>query len=410
MNATFQTGDLRVTMAYSATFLSMTIISMIGFEVIGRKFPLKQYIIYYSLFFPITLIISSLGYGFTTMAMPFSIATATPLIHAFINIHFIDRKTTTRMQKILGVVYLITGIHCINFALFRMDPEAQLWGWLVAYTIYDMLAILLPSIALEEANMSENDRLHRLVDARTSELNISMKENEQLLKVVLHDISNPLMVLKFYLSSMKPNVVVDESRLNKVKKSQSIIEDVLAKIRNIYSHNGNKNKMTLNPVLLEDCFNEVAFIFDLALQAKNVSLVFKNHLIPGTKVLADKTSLTHSVLSNLVSNALKFSTPNSEIAVVAKEEAGSIILVVIDNGPGIPEDIIQSIIDECGSVVSSTGTFGERGHGFGLSIVKSFINSYGGQIEFESKQQMIYPEEHGTSIRITLEKAPTLLS
>ena len=50
-----------------------------------------------------------------------------------------------------------------------MDPGAQLWGWLVAYAIYDMLAILLPSIALEEANLTENDRLQSLVDEKTIE-------------------------------------------------------------------------------------------------------------------------------------------------------------------------------------------------------------------------------------------------
>src|SRR5689334_1947017 len=47
MQASFQTGDLRVTMAYSASLLSMTVISMIGFEAIGRRFPLKNYLFYY---------------------------------------------------------------------------------------------------------------------------------------------------------------------------------------------------------------------------------------------------------------------------------------------------------------------------------------------------------------------------
>ena len=146
------------------------------------------------------------------------------------------------------------------------------------------------------------------------------------------------------------------------------------------------------------------------LEEKGVTLSFKNLLEPGTKVLADKTSLTHSVLSNLVSNALKFSEIDSEIEVLAKEERGQVIVEVTDKGPGIPQDIIANILADRGEVESSLGTSGEKGQGFGLSIVKSFVDSYGGQIEFESKQQIIYPDSHGTSIRVILEKAPTQLS
>jgi signal transduction histidine kinase len=202
----------------------------------------------------------------------------------------------------------------------------------------------------------------------------------------------------------------DESKLGKVKKAQNVIEDVLAKVRDIYSHNWNKNKMALGPVLLEECYNEVSLVFLKRLEEKGVTLSFKNLLEPGTKVLADKTSLTHSVLSNLVSNALKFSDMDSEIEVLAKEERGQIIVEVTDKGPGIPQDIIANILADRGEVQSSLGTSGEKGQGFGLSIVKSFVDSYGGQIEFESKQQIIHPDSHGTSIRVILEKAPTQLS
>jgi signal transduction histidine kinase len=291
-----------------------------------------------------------------------------------------------------------------------MDPGAQLWGWLTSYAIYDTLAILLPSIALEEANLSESGRLQKLVDDRTADLNKSMLENEKLLKVLLHDISNPLMAMKFYLNAIRGIDESDESKLIKAKKSSGVIEDVLAKVRDIYSHNWTKNSMALAPVVLEECFNEVSFVFSRRLEEKDVTLTFKSGLEPGAKVLGDKTSLTHSVLSNLVSNALKFSVAGDEIIVQAKEERGLIIVEVSDKGPGIPHEIIQNILADSGAVVSAMGTAGEKGQGFGLSIVKSFVDSYGGQIEFESKQQISFPENHGTSIRIMLEKAPMQLS
>lgn len=402
MQSIFQTGNLAVSLAYSVSLISMSIFAMIGIEVLGRKFPVKNYIIYYLAFYPLTFIFDRMGFSFTTIAMPFAIATATPLIHTCYYLLYADRKRSTRLQKFLGGIYFLMAIHCINFALFRMDPGAQLWGWLVAYALYDCLAILLPSIALEEANMTENGRLQNLVDERTAELNRTLKENESLLKVVLHDISSPLMTLRFYLSFIK-TTPENEQLIEKAKKSQSAMEKIILEIKNIYGLKNKKSRSHLKPVVIEECFNEVSFIFAQKLEKKNIALIFNNNLSPNTKVLADQTTLTHSVLSNLVSNGLKFSFPNTVIHVTASEDANTVTLEVKDQGPGIPERLIKSILlNE--DLESSEGTQGEFGSGFGLSIVKSFVDSYGGQIEFDSKYVHTNPEDHGTNIRITLDR------
>lgn len=402
MQAVFQVGDLEVTLAYSATFASLTVYAMIGFEVLKRKFPLRNYLIYYSIFYPITYAVYKMGFGFTATAMPFAIATATPMVHTFYYIWIADRKKSTRLQKMLGLSYLVTAIHCINFALFRMDPGAQLWGWLVSYACYDALAVILPSIALEENSMSENERLQKLVDERTKELNRSLAENENLLKVVLHDISSPLMTMKFYLSYMKPENF-NQDLLNKTKKSQDAIEKIILDTKNRYATKNNPRNH-LGPVGIDDCFNEVRHIFGPKLEKKNISLIFNNQLSPETKVLADQTTLTHSVLSNLVSNGLKFSYPNSVIHVSARELDNNIVLEVKDQGPGIPHDVLDNLNKNI-QHSSSIGTAGEVGTGFGLSIVKSFIDSYGGQIVFDSKTQLNHPQEHGTNIKIILDRA-----
>jgi signal transduction histidine kinase len=401
--ATFQTGKLQVILAYSFSVISMSIFAMIGFVVLGRKFPVRNYALYYLTIYPITFLLHWAGYGFTTVAMPFAIATATPLLHTAYYIHVIDRKKSTRLQKVLGGSYFLMAIHCINFALFRMDPGAQLWGWLVAYALYDTLAVLLPAIALEEANMSENERLQNLVTEKTSELNKTLKENENLLKVVLHDLSGPLMTMRFYLWYLRPTPE-NEELIEKAKKSQDAMEKIIQEIKNIYGLKNKKDRSHLRPVAILDCFNEVSFIFSQKLEQKKINLVFKNELLSGTTVLADQTTLTHSVLSNLVSNSLKFSFPNSCIHVHAKEEDQSVILEVKDQGPGISSSVINSILKEQ-QLESSEGTSGEIGSGLGLSIVKTFVDSYGGRLEFDSRYVDTHPQEHGTSVRIILAKA-----
>lgn len=401
--ALFQTGNLSVSLAYSMNLINITIWAMIGFEIVDRKFPLKRYLAIYLSMYPITFILAKMNYSFTVVAMPFSIVTALPMLHSFYLLHVEARKESTRLQKILGGIMLVSAFHCINFALFRMEPGAQLWGWLTTYVLSDSLAILLPSIALEKANLSEQSRLQNLVDAKTADLNKSLKENESLLKVVLHDLSSPLMTLRFYLAYVKSTAETEEF-VEKARKSQSAMEKIILEIKNIYGQKNRRNKAHLKPVGLEECFNDVSFIFAQKLEKKNISLIFNNQLSPNTRVLADQTTLTHSVLSNLVSNGLKFSYPNSQIEVTAKEGENGVVLEVRDQGPGIPENVINNILLEKDNE-SSEGTSGEFGSGFGLSIVKSFVDSYGGQIEFDSRLQHIHPQEHGTSIKITLDRA-----
>lgn len=400
LQAWLQEGPLAITFAGSMSIIAMLIFAKIGFQVVGRKFPLRNYIIYHTLAYPLTYYLYTLGVDFKILALPVSITNATPLIHAFIYIMFVDRKRSTRLQQVLAGMYVLMAIQCLNFALFRMEPNAQLWGWLVTYALYDTLAILLPSIALEQANMNENERLQGLVKEKTFSLNTSLKENENLVKILIHDISNPMTVMKWYLQVMNPSDDETNALLTKVRKSQDAIEGILKQVKDLH----NKKVPNKTAVSLEECFEDVSFIFAQVLESKHILLKFTNNLPPGTKIMADKTSFTHSVLSNLVSNSLKFSQPFSIIEVIASGDEKNVILEVKDRGPGISKEVINNLMNN-ELVASTRGTAGEVGSGFGLSIVKSYVESFGGQIEFESKVAFTNPEDHGTNVRITLNRA-----
>lgn len=401
----FQTGNLPIALAFGASFLSLTIFSMIGFQILGRKFPLTPYMILYTASVLLTIALHSLGFGFTVLAMPISVATGIPLLHTFVYMNVIDRKKTTIMQKFLGLFYLLMPIHCINFAVFRMQEDAQLWGWIVAYAAYDVLAILLPSIALEMSSLTEGERLHGLVKEKTAELNLSSQENDRLMRVILHDVSSPLMILRFYVTRLITATPDDDAILGKIKKSLESVENIISLTREKYKSRTKRQTVTLKPVSIEDCFDHVDFIFSESLKRKNVSLKFKSTLSPGTMVLADNVSLTHSVLSNLVSNALKFSSPDSTIEVSAREADREVIIEIKDQGPGISQSIISKLLND-EVITSSAGTSGEQGFGYGLSIVKSIVDSYKGKIDIDSISESMNSDQHGTNVRITLERAP----
>ena len=399
----FQAGDLKTILAYSAALGIFILMGMIAFETVGRTFPIKKYLIFFLPFYPLTIWLHSLGYGFTVVAMPFSIATAIPIAHSGWVLLKGSKGNTTRLQKVLGIVYFLNSIHCINFALFRMDPGSQLWGWLVSYTLCDVLAILLPSIALEQIGITDKKRLQDLVDEKTNHLKDSLITNDNLFRVLIHDISNPLSVMKVYLHFMHENPEKMGLYFDKLQKSQTTMEELIAEVRKMYLQK-TKAKAPLGAVDIEECFRELTFIFEQRLKDKNVRLLLNNQLSPHTLIKANHTSLTHSILSNLISNSIKFASPGCYVELTAMHSDARIVLDLKDNGPGIPQHIVKDLMDNK-ELPSMEGTSGEKGSGLGLSIAKSFVESYGGHFNIVTHFMHTDPKEYGTNIQITLDAA-----
>lgn len=88
----------------------------------------------------------------------------------------------------------------------------------------------------------------------------------------------------------------------------------------------------------------------------------------------------------------------------ATEHNGIIEFYVEDHGIGMPEAHLENIFNLSKSI-SRTGTNGEEGTGFGMSLIKSFVESYGGSITIESRDIQQIPQNHGTKVTIRFKKS-----
>jgi PAS domain S-box-containing protein len=104
---------------------------------------------------------------------------------------------------------------------------------------------------------------------------------------------------------------------------------------------------------------------------------------PGAKVHGDSDRLTQ-VLTNLISNACKFSPAQSSVDVAVSEQGERVRVAVIDHGPGISATFRQRIFQKF-SQQDSTDMRQKGGTGLGLSISKAIIEGLGGEIGFDTE-------------------------
>jgi signal transduction histidine kinase len=96
--------------------------------------------------------------------------------------------------------------------------------------------------------------------------------------------------------------------------------------------------------------------------------------------VADKLRL-RQILFNLLANALNFSPPGSTVTLRTERRPDAIVFSVTDTGPGIPSDMLEKVFDWF-----ETHSLGSRyrGPGIGLSLVRSFVELHGGEVQITS--------------------------
>jgi signal transduction histidine kinase len=89
-------------------------------------------------------------------------------------------------------------------------------------------------------------------------------------------------------------------------------------------------------------------------------------------------------LTNLVSNAIKFSPAGGQVRIDARPEGDHVTFRIEDHGRGIPPDRLESVFGRFQQVDSSDARH-KGGTGLGLAITKTIVERHGGQIAVESE-------------------------
>jgi len=235
-----------------------------------------------------------------------------------------------------------------------------------------------------------------ITNRKESELNIKRFNDVQsgVLKMLAHDLRTPIAGIKLMAS------LIESSSEEKVEEITNNIVDccdnTLNMMDDLLSHiqmTGKGVSINLTSLIIEDEIRKVCDDFNLQFSHKEVKF---NLPTTNTSVNLDSIKFKQ-ILSNLVTNAIKFSHTKGIVSISVEEFNSHVNLVIKDNGVGISEELLPEVFDIF-TRARREGTNGEKSSGIGLSITKRLVELHNATINVSSKLNK------GTEILISFPK------
>ena len=206
----------------------------------------------------------------------------------------------------------------------------------------------------------------------SEELDINLRLNA----VMFHDLSNPLLALNGMLEMATTNKSISPDDISGMQRLAHRMGAIIRSVREFNTQEApGSTRYPSVPVnvLVSNLEEGLAF----AMKQKDLSLELTEggHL----EVRAPKNILVNSVLSNLLTNAIKFSPRASKIEIRALDVNHETRIEIFDAGAGFPDDVLFSRNGK--GYGPRAGTEGEMGSGFGLRILALYMDRLHGRLE-----------------------------
>ncbi|WP_426667496.1 sensor histidine kinase [Mucilaginibacter sp. McL0603] len=274
--------------------------------------------------------------------------------------------------RLSATVRFITAVASIFtvFALYKILPM-----------VYNLRTLAQLEVEIEERKKAEQIVKHHQVMQEAAEELMSRKD--EFMSIASHELKTPITSLKASLQlvekivdkdvALQPVAPFVEKAVKQVNKLTDIVNELMDVTR-IQAGRLGLSKTDFNLMdMIEECQEQC-----IAVNNKHTVHINGD---PNLVIHADRIRL-EQVVSNLLTNAFKYSSENGSIFIKFEKNNNKIKVAVTDNGIGIPENNLSNIFDRFYRVENTSKNF--SGIGLGLYISSEIIKRHHGQIGAES--------------------------
>ncbi len=256
-----------------------------------------------------------------------------------------------------------------------------------------LMELLAESVSSAIGRLRRVEALEKIVEERTRELRKAYEElkaldkvKDQFIGMAAHELRTPLTSIKGYIDFILGGSVGEIPEnvlglLNVVQRNTRRLESLTNDLLDQQQLECGKMDVVFDTFPVSYMLENIVEEFSPIMEKKNQILTVVDNVETGL-ISADKNRLSQ-VLCNLLSNASKFSSENSDIFLIVDEDQSHLKFTVKDEGFGLSPEDIEKLFKPFPEIDRPTVT--EKSTGLGLSICKGIVNLHGGEIWAESE-------------------------
>lgn len=229
--------------------------------------------------------------------------------------------------------------------------------------------------------------IYAVIGDYTEEVKL-MSERQAFVATINHELRTPLTSLKGSLELLQARYKdqLSEKAAKLIAMAAQNAERLLLLVNDVLTVQAiDGGRLTIHPEVqpVGDILSEAKSANTGMASARSVRLEIEDGTEPSACLSADKLRI-QQILSNVISNALKYSPTGGQVIVGAEQQGDTVVIEVSDEGPGIPEGALESIFQRFappahGSNVQIAGT------GLGLSITRELVERMDGTIRITNR-------------------------
>lgn len=316
----------------------------------------------------------------------------------------IEQNVEDQIRRVRRIVYMVSTI------AFMMGIFGSLW---MATQLTRPIHLLAEGAkSLGDGNLDTQIKFERndeigLLAKEFNIMAVKLKELDQLkddfVSSVSHELRSPLSAISGYVELLmsKPlDQMLPEKRtkaFNIIQESTTRLTQFINDILDLAKLKSGRVEIRKGPFNIQSTADEILSLYATIFDKKKIKPLTK--IDPSIPILQADEEKVRQVITNLISNALKFTPENGSITIAAEQNADMVTVSIVDTGIGIAKDHVGLIFERFKQVPGTRDKIGgPKGTGLGLAIAKGIVEAHGGRIWVESELGK------GSQFRFTLPK------
>lgn len=214
------------------------------------------------------------------------------------------------------------------------------------------------------------------------------KQRDEFTASMVHDLRSPLSVIRSSADLMlteKDNLAPEQvaDLLNQIKISSTRLLNIVTDLLDLAKIDAGKIELFIKPENLNALLDETYKLYFPQAKDRGVNII--TDLDQNIKTVNFDLEKINHVMSNLMSNAVKYTEPGDTVFIISKLKADCVEVTVADTGKGIADEDKPKLFNKFVQAVEHKKK-NQVGTGLGLSIVKGIVEAHKGKIWIEDNQ------------------------